>query len=230
MSIAIILSGGIGKRMKSSLPKQYLIVQGKPIIAYTLDKFQNNSNVSAICIVVAQPWQDYVSEVVKEHDISKFALFATPGDTRQKSIINALTAIKSALNPPDSEIIIIHDAVRPLVSDMQINDCVEQCSDVDGVMPAFNVKDTTYYCENGLISQLLDRSCLYSGQSPESFVFKKYYDACMSASPDLIESINGTSEMAFLKGLTVKVIDGDENNFKITTPSDLIRFKEMVSK
>ena len=90
------------------------------------------------------------------------------------------------------------------------------------------MKDTVYLCEDGnSVSGLLDRSKIYAGQSPEVFVFSKYLEANENLSPDIIFSINGSSEPAVLAGMDIAVIRGDEDNFKITTENDLKRFEEI---
>ena len=126
--------------------------------------------------------------------------------------------------------VIIHDAARPLVSAETITACLEGCREHDGVMPALPVKDTVYYGAGGKIESLLDRSRVIAGQAPEAFRFEKYYGANLKLLPDRILQINGSTEPAILAGMEVQYIPGDERNFKITTQTDLERFREIVSR
>ena len=97
-------------------------------------------------------------------------------------------------------------------------------------MPVLRVKDTLYFSENGkIISELLDRDKIFAGQAPESFVFGKYFIINQTASIEEIDTIRGSSEIAFKHGLKIKLIDGDENNYKITTIADLEKFKNYIA-
>ena len=227
MAIAIILSGGVGRRMNSSVPKQYIEVDNKSILAYTLNVFEKNDLISEIVIVASPDWKEYIESQLRKFGIRKVVAYAEPGVCRQASILNGLKVCKEIINNYD-ETVVIHDAVRPMLSQELLNQCISECQHSDGVMPAFPVKDTIYYCVNGSINQLLDRSKLYSGQSPESFKFGKYLSAHKGYSEEDLKAINGSSEIAFKHGLSVKIITGDEHNYKITTESDLKRFEKEV--
>ena len=173
MNIAIILSGGVGSRMGLNIPKQYVVVNGQPIISYCLQTFLCNEHTDAIVIGVADEWKEYVIEQMEKLHPAKPVFYAAPGETRQYSIFNALRVVKDQGYSDDS-FVIIHDAARPLVSDELINRCYEACNRADGSMPVIAVKDTTYYSEDGKsITSLLDRSKLWAGQAPEAFVFGK---------------------------------------------------------
>ncbi len=227
MNIAIILSGGVGSRMGNNIPKQYIELKNKPIISWCIQKFVSREDIDAIVIVIADEWIDYVKTHISS-EINKF-IFAKPGETRQFSIYNGLNAAKDA-GFLDDDIVIIHDAARPLVSNKIIDDCINGLKEgYDGVMPALEVKDTTYLTNDGtIISSLLDRSKLRAGQSPESFRLGSYLALHENMSKDELLKINGSTELAFKAGKKVKIIKGDEGNFKITTPEDLLRFKQII--
>lgn len=229
MNIAIILSGGVGSRMGLDIPKQYVVVNGRPIISYCLQTFLDNEQTDAIVIGVADEWKAFVVEQVEKLKANKPVFYAEPGETRQYSIYNALKVVK-ANGYDDNCIVIIHDAARPLVSDVLINRCYEACKKADGAMPVIAVKDTTYYSENGKnITSLLDRSKLWAGQAPEAFVFGKYIRVHENMSHDELLKINGSTEIAFKQGLKVEMVEGDPMNFKITTPEDLSNFESIIN-
>lgn len=229
MNIAIILSGGVGSRMGLNIPKQYVVVNGQPIISYCLQTFLCNEHTDAIVIGVADEWKEYVMEQMEKLHPAKPVFYAAPGETRQYSIFNALRVVKDQ-GYSDDCFVIIHDAARPLVSDELINRCYEACDRADGSMPVIAVKDTTYYSEDGKsITSLLDRSKLWAGQAPEAFVFGKYLQIHESMSHEELLKINGSTEIAFKQGLKVEMVEGDPMNFKITTPEDLSNFESIIN-
>lgn len=228
MNVAIILSGGVGSRMELELPKQYVVIQGRPIISYCLKVFIEDDNTDAIVIVLANEWKDFVSESLQMMNVCKPIYYAEPGETRQFSIYNALKVIREK-GYSNSDIVIIHDAARPLVSHQLINRCYEGCKKVDGVMPVIPVKDTTYLSKNGkTIDALLDRRQLWAGQAPEAFVFGKYLKAHDDMAHDDLQNINGSTELAYKAGLKCIMVSGDPMNFKITTPEDLSNFESII--
>lgn len=230
MNIAIILSGGVGSRMGLNIPKQYVVVNGQPIISYCLQTFLCNEHTDAIVIGVADEWKEYVMEQMEKLHPAKPVFYAAPGETRQYSIFNALRVVKDQGYSEDS-IVIIHDGARPLVSDELINRCYEACVRADGSMPVIAVKDTMYYSEDGKsITSLLDRSKLWAGQAPEAFVFGKYLQIHENMSHEELLKINGSTEIAFKQGLKVEMVKGDPMNFKITTPEDLSNFESIINQ
>ena len=229
MNIAIVLSGGIGSRMGLNIPKQYVLVNNRPVISFCLQTFLEDKYTDAIVIVVADEWKKFVQDEVGVLKPQKIVMYAKPGETRQYSIFNALNVVKDN-HYNDEDIVLIHDAARPLVSHALIARCYNGCSKVDGVMPVVPVKDTTYLSKDGKhICSLLDRSQLFCGQSPEAFRFGKYFEIHREMSREELLKINGSTEIAFKAGLDCQMIEGDPINFKITTPEDLASFESIVN-
>ncbi len=227
MNTAIILAGGVGSRMGVDRPKQYLVIDEKPIIVYCLEIFEKHSDIDKIVIVVSDEWKDYVIENVEKYGITKVCGYAPAGRTRQHSIYNGLKCTEA--NAPETDVVIIHDAARPLVSDKIIKDCIIGAVEDDGAMPVISVKDTIYQSKDGKsIGNLLKRSELFAGQAPESFDFKKYLDIHNSVSDDEIASTAGSSEIAYRHGMKVRLVEGSERNFKITTIEDLETFETII--
>ena len=234
MNIALILSGGTGTRMGTDIPKQYIEVCGKPIISYCIECISKHPLIDAIQIVAEEEWRELISESIeqlaktKEAEISsKFKGFSKPGVNRQLSIYNGLEAIKTYAD--DNDYVFIHDAARPLLSAKQITDCLEAANGHDGVLPVLPMKDTVYSSTDGkTITSLLNRKEIYAGQAPEVFQLGKYYEANKQLLPDKILQINGSTEPAIMAGMDIAMIPGDENNFKITTKSDLERFERII--
>lgn len=230
MNIALILSGGIGSRMGSSIPKQYIEVGNKPIISYCIEQFSSHKRIDKIQIVADLAWQDAIGKWLEKDDWKKkFHGFSTPGENRQLSILHGLEDIKKDME--DSDYVIIHDAARPLLSGKLISECLDKAIGHDGVLPVLQMKDTIYFSKDGeQISSLLDRQKVFAGQAPEVFRLGVYYRANLRLLPDQILQINGSTEVAFLAGMDMVMIPGEERNFKITTKADLERFRSIIEK
>lgn len=235
MNIALVLSGGTGTRLGGEIPKQYRVVGGKPIISYCLETFIKQEEIDAIQIVADLTWQDFVAE---NSNMSigdaitwkkKLKGFSLPGENRQLSIWNGLQDICNYAG--ESDVVLIHDAARPLLSEKLILECLNGMEGYDGVLPVLPMKDTLYLSENGeKISGLLNRSQIFAGQAPEAFRLRKYYRANKALFPEQMKQINGSTEPAIIAGMKIRMIPGDERNFKITTKDDLMRFEEIVAK
>lgn len=223
MKIAIILAGGTGTRLGEDCPKQYLEINGKPIIAYSMQAIGLCKKIDAIRIVADEMWQDYIRKHVC---MDKVTGFSEPGANRQLSIWNALCDLRGEADP-DAKVF-IHDAARPMLTEDMVVRYLEAAEGYDGVLPVLPMKDTVYLCQDGkTITSLLERKEVVAGQAPEVFVFEKYYRANEALLPDKILQINGSTEPAILAGMNVATIPGDERNFKITTQADLERFRQI---
>lgn len=230
MITALILSGGTGVRLGGNIPKQYIEVNGRPVIAWCLETFMAHPMVDRVRIVAAPEWREYLRESGGcRNDITeKFEGFSDPGQTRQLSIMSGLKDMASDTASAD-DIVIIHDAARPLVSSELISNLIAAAREHEGALPYLPMKDTVYYSTNGkVIESLIDRGCLYAGQAPEAFRFRRYYDACFSLSEEQVMKINGSTEPAVMAGMDIAMIPGDEKNFKITTQADMERFLQLV--
>lgn len=228
MNIALILSGGTGIRLGLNIPKQYIEVNGKPIISYCIESLSAHGQIDVIHIVAESDWQDQIKMWLASFGLGKkLHGFSNPGKNRQLSILHGLSDIREYAE--DSDYIFIHDAARPLLSARQITDCLDAAEGHDGVIPVLPMKDTVYSSTDGKrITALLDRSQIYAGQAPEVFKLGVYYAANIRLLPDQILKINGSTEPAVMAGMDVVMIPGDESNFKITTKEDLERFKEIM--
>ena len=230
MNIALILSGGTGARMYSKIPKQYIEIRGMPIVKYCIDKLSLHNGIDALQIVADLPWYDQIMKCLDKEDIrNKFRGFSAPGANRQLSIYHGLKDIKEYAE--DSDYVLIHDAARPVISEALITRCLSAAAGHDGVMPVLPMKDTVYYSTDGVkVKSLLNRNEIYAGQAPELFQLGAYYEANKKLLPDQILRINGSTEPAIIAGLDIVMIPGEESNFKITTKSDLERFRKMIEE
>lgn len=257
MNIALVLSGGTGTRLASSVPKQYLEAGGKPVIVYCLETLFTHEKIDAVQIVADSAWHGLILSCMENMKCpagpsvcagtlgilsgmsaaakrmqeakagGKFHGFSTPGKTRQLSILNGLKDILQYASGTDS--VLIHDAARPQLSGELISACLSALDGHDGVLPVLPMKDTVYFSEDErTVTSLLERQKLFAGQAPEAFRLGKYFEANDRLLPERIYAINGSTEPAVLAGMDIAMIPGDENNFKITTQADFKRFEAII--
>lgn len=228
MNIAIILSGGQGCRMDMDIPKQYIEVDGRPIIAWCLETFVKHRAIDALIIVLDPQWQTFVASLPVLSGPDKPIYYAHSGDTRQQSIYNGLKRAEEC-GTVDEDIVIIHDAARPSVSIRVIDDVLNACSGCDGAIAVLPVADTIYMSTDGLyLSGLLPRDMLFAGQTPEAFRFKKYLRVHETLPQEDWRTMKGGLEIAYRGGLIIKFVQGAESNFKLTVPDDLERFSRSL--
>ena len=229
-AVAILLSGGTGSRLGADIPKQYIEINGAPVIRYPIRTLLSHPGTEMLCIVCQDEWRAFIMSQVETcrseglEDDTRI-LFAHPGVVRQESIYKGLLELESTGLGPDTPVIIT-DAARPLVTHELLDRCLEALPGHDGVMPVIPMKDTVYESRDGKsVSGLLDRSTIYAGQAPEFYYLGNYTEAVRKLTPDEILTINGTTEVAIWAGMDVVMVPGDEDNFKITTQADLERFE-----
>lgn len=230
MNVALILSGGTGTRLGMKIPKQYIEVNGRPIITYCLERLFWHEGISAVQIVADSAWRGNIEQWLPENRLrQKFRGFSEPGENRQMSILHGLEDIRRyAL---EEDYVLVHDAARPLVSSELISKCLDVGDGFDGVLPVLPMKDMVYSSSDGKkITGLLKRSEVFAGQAPELYRVGKYYAANRRLLPEKILQVNGAAEPAVLAGMDIALIPGDESNFKITTMADLKRFREIIGR
>ncbi|HDS09087.1 MAG TPA: 2-C-methyl-D-erythritol 4-phosphate cytidylyltransferase, partial [Firmicutes bacterium] len=217
-NVAIIAAGGSGKRMGAEMPKQYLLLSGKPILLHTLNKFEDALSIDAIILVLPQNDIDYVKkEIVDKQGISKVTDMIAGGKERQDSVRNAIDLIDD-----DTEIVVIHDGARPFITTELINLSVERALEEGAVALGVPVKDTVKSVnDRGIIRKTLDRDTIWIAQTPQAFqreviceAYRKAYKNNYSATDDscLVERL----------GIEVRMITGSYDNIKITTKDDII--------
>ncbi len=234
MNTAIILSGGIGSRISSDVPKQYIEIDGQMIITRCIRAILQCDDIDGIVIAAGAEWRALIEGEAKDCIgalfLDRFKGFSDPGKNRQLSIYNGLKFIETFGIASNSDIVIVHDAARPLVSADLLSECISACNEHDGAMPVLPMKDTVYLSEDGrTVASLLDRGKIFAGQAPEAFLFGKYLKVNEALLPERILNINGASEPAVIAGMDIAMIKGDETNFKITTDNDLKKYRDIVA-
>ena len=226
-SIALIPAAGMGKRMGASINKQYLQLNGMPIVARTISVFEQSPLIDAIYLVIPAEEIPYCQKhVVEAFGFRKIAAIVPGGRERQNSVMNALKAMREHVS--DDNVVLIHDGVRPLITENVLHESIKTASLHDGGVVAVPVKDTIKSVRDGIVYDTPQRESLWQAQTPQSFRFGTIYSAHLSAEAD---GFDGTDDASLVErtGGEVHIIRGDYRNIKITTPEDLILAEAFLS-
>ena len=215
---AIIPAAGKGKRMLHSVPKHFIRLEDKPVLAYTLDAFEKCPDVNQILVVTRSGEENYcLKEVVEKFRYKKVLKIVIGGDRRQDSVYCGIKELDV-----DTDIVVVHDGVRPFVSQNTISEAIRLAMFADGVVTAVPVKDTikNVDCE-GIIMSTPDRSTMWYAQTPQVFKRRILEEAYIRAYND---KFTGTDESSLVEriGYKVKIVEGTPDNIKITTKEDLL--------
>lgn len=227
MNIAIILAGGSGTRMGSDIPKQFIDIYGKPLIIHTIESFDVNNNIDYIAVVCKKEWQEDLKIWTRKFGINKLKWIIDGGETRQESIYSALENIREDVK--DDDIVVIHDAARPLISQRIINDNVMGAKVYDAVDTVIPTADTIVKSKDSkTINSVPLRKELYLGQTPQSFKYKLIFKAHEYAIKNNKGDATDDCQLVLNLNEKVNLVNGDKLNFKITTFEDLLLLKAVI--
>ena len=226
MNIAIILAGGSGSRLGGDLPKQFLKVAGKTIIEHTIDVFDTCSLVDEIAIVSRQDYMEEVKQLVAANRYSKVRRVLPGGQERYHSSLSALQAYQN-----DSDTLLFHDAVRPLVTHRIISDCIEALQRYRAVNVAVPTTDTIMQVnDQNCITDIPPRKYLRNSQTPQCFkreVIARAYRLALQ-DPAFTTTDDCGVVRKYLPDEPVYVVDGDTSNMKLTYKEDLFLFEHLL--
>ena len=226
-NIALIFAGGIGKRMNStSRPKQFLEHNGKPIIIYTLELFDNHPNIDGIVVVCIESWIPFLQKQLKKFEINKVVKIVPGGETGQDSIYNGLVAIDS-LYEKDS-CVLIHDGVRPLITEKTISDCIEMVQNKGNCIVCVPTVETFIVKQEDGSLNIPSRSNSFIARAPQCFILADIFSAHQKAREAGIHDFIDSCTMMSHYGYQMNTVMGPTENIKITTPTDFFIFKAMV--
>lgn len=220
----IVLAAGQGKRMKAGKNKQFIELEGKPVIVHTLSVFEADPWCSEIKLVINEKEKDIFKELLHQYPVQKIKEMVIGGEERQDSVYNGLTSLQSA------EIVLVHDGARPFISQEVIHNLVEKASKEGAAIVGVPVKDTIKRVSKaGVVEQTVERSSLWSIQTPQAFrypILKEAHEKAKTA------NYLGTDEASLVERIQVPVhiVEGEYENFKLTTPEDLILAKAFLQK
>lgn len=218
---AVIFAGGVGARMKSlDIPKQFINVDGKPIIIRTLENFAKHSMVDDIVIACLPDKIDYLHSLIAQYKTPKVTSIVPGGDSGHASIHNGLVEVQGFASPDD--IVLICDGVRPLISQKLITDCIETASKYETAVPVTPSIDSVLQSEDGeTCRKSLPRKQMYITQAPQGYTLKRILDAHAEAEERGIVNPISSSELLIELGQAVHIFPGERDNIKVTTPEDL---------
>lgn len=229
-NIAIVFAGGSGARMGAGIPKQFIEVNGKPIIIHTLDIFEDDPDIDEIYVACKEDCIKKLEKYVKRFLITKVKKIVPGGISGLDSIYQALAAANEE-NAPDS-IVLIHDGVRPCISSDTIRANIESVKKYGSAITCTAMFETPIICRDGSrIEEVLDRSVLYTAQAPQSFYLGDIMEAHHKVRPEnpAYEGFVDSCNLMRSTGKQVHLIPGPRGNIKVTTPEDLYIFRAMIS-
>ncbi|MBK8945513.1 MAG: 2-C-methyl-D-erythritol 4-phosphate cytidylyltransferase [Ignavibacteriae bacterium] len=221
-NIVIIPSAGSGSRFNSPIPKQYVKVLGKELIVYTFEIFQNCNEIDEIIIPAEKKYFEFLLSLKEKYNITKISKIIEGGKERQNSVYNGLTSKKFH----DEDLILVHDAARPLLSQSLLKNSLKVAEKFDSIVIAIRARDTLI-SGNEIVENYEDRSKIYYAQTPQIFRFKILIKAFNIA---IKQNFMATDESMLVKnaGFDVKIVNGEFTNFKVTENNDLDLVEKLI--
>jgi len=213
----IIPAAGRGKRMGGSQSKQFLELAGKPIIIHTLSHFESSDIVDVIVVGIDPNNINKLKRLIREYELKKVKQVVLGGEERQDTVFRGLLALKSE----EVDIVIVHDAVRPFITQKDIVSVTEAASEHGGAIVAVQPKDTVKVCvKDFVVHKTLSRENIWIAQTPQAFKFQLLLESYENALRVGYYSTDDASLFERME-MTVRIIEGTYDNIKITTPEDL---------
>ncbi|EBI2479248.1 2-C-methyl-D-erythritol 4-phosphate cytidylyltransferase [Listeria monocytogenes] len=223
MIYAQILAGGKGTRMGNvSMPKQFLPLNGKPIIVHTVEKFILNTRFDKILISSPKEWMNHAEDNIKKYISDDRIVVIEGGEDRNETIMSGIRFVEKTYGLTDDDIIVTHDAVRPFLTHRIIEENIDAALKTGAVDTVIEALDTIVESSNHeVITDIPVRDHMYQGQTPQSFNMKKVYSHYQNLTPEKKQILTDACKICLLAGDDVKLVKGEIFNIKITTPYDL---------
>ena len=227
-NIALIIAGGSGNRMHQDIPKQFLTVNEKPVIMYTLEAFQTHPEIDCIAVVCIEGWEQVLQAYAKQFNITKLKYVVTGGKNGQDSIRNGVYELEKHFESND--IVLIHDAIRPLVSAEIISDCITKTRQFGCAIATIPCAEAMMQTEDGSVSiGSYPREKLKRTQTPQGFPIGKICELHRRALEKGITNSVASCTLMIEMGEQVYFSAGSEKNIKLTTVEDIDIFKALLA-
>lgn len=228
MNIALIIAGGVGQRTNQDIPKQFINVNDKPVIIYTLEAFQNHKDIDAIEVVCLDGWHDILSAYAKQFNITKLHKIVSGGENGQSSIRNGVYSISESFSKDD--IILVHDAIRPMISEEIITDCINTCKEYGSAITSIPCAEAMLYTTDKVQSdKIISRDELLRTQTPQAFSVGRLKAAHEEALKRGITNSVASCTLMVELGEKVYFSKGSEKNIKLTTADDFEIFRALLT-
>ncbi|WP_288266710.1 2-C-methyl-D-erythritol 4-phosphate cytidylyltransferase [uncultured Methanobrevibacter sp.] len=223
MICAAMLAGGIGSRLKQGKPKQFVKINDKPILVHSVETFLNVSELDKIIVSSPKKCIDKTRTLMEEYFPQNDRIVVIEGGaTRNETILNSIRYMKDQNCEKDS-ILVTHDASRIFVSEVLIEDSIKYSIEVGAASPVIPATDVIFESkEEGKLTDIPLRKNLYHSQTPQSFNIDKFLEIYEDLSEDEIAKLDEAMMLFHLRGADVKLFPGDQGNFKITRPFDIV--------
>lgn len=229
MVYAVIFAGGTGKRMNTrAKPKQFLEVHGKPVLIYTMEKFQDNKDVDKIVLVCLDTWINYAKKLIQEYRLYKVCAVVSGGASGQDSIFHGLQAVWG-LSKQRDDIVLIHDGVRPLIDDETITACIASVKKNGNAITTTPAIETIFTnSKDGCVGEIFNRSQCLMARAPQCFYLNDIYHAHKQAQKDNRLDFIDSAMLMQHYGAKLYTVPGPVENIKITTPTDFYLFRALL--
>lgn len=231
-NIAIIIAGGVGKRMGQSIPKQFININDKPVLVYTLESFQKHPQIDAIELVCLDGWQNVARAYATQYGISKLKWIVTGGESGQESIRNGVYNLEGKV--ADDDVILIHDGVRPLLNSEVISDVIVKCQKYGNAVTSMPYNEQIFVIDpddETTTEKYIPRETLRRVSTPQAYNFalldEKYHEAFEKKVG--IYGSSYTNTMMVDLGVKLHFAAGSDMNIKLTTPENLDFFKAYLN-
>lgn len=227
MNIALIIAGGRGMRMGQEIPKQFLTVADKPVIAYTLEAFQKHPDVDVIAVVCVEGWDSILAAYARQYGITKLRHIIPGGTNGQGSIRNGVFELEKHYSPDD--LVLVHDAIRPMVSQDIISGCIATAREHGSAIVTIPCQEAMLETEDQISTHsTYPREKLKRTQTPQGFALGRLADAHRRALEKGITNSVASCTLMVELGETIYFCAGSEKNIKLTTPDDMEIFKALL--
>ena len=230
MNIALLTAGGVGNRMGQDIPKQFMCIDNQPVIIYTMQAFQHSKDIDAIAIVCIPGWEPIMQAYANQFNITKLKWIFPGGESNQESIFNGIQGLKKG-GCSEDDIILVHDGVRPLVSDRIIAQNIEVCREYGYAVTGLTCKEAIMELVGECVREIdIPRERLVRTQTPHTYHLKTLLNAHESAhTMGILNTVASCTLMAATGIKDQHLVEGSEKNgLKLTRPQDVEIFKAMI--
>ncbi len=228
MNTALILAAGTDARFQMDVPKQFVNVNNRPLLVYTLEKFQAHSEIDEIIVICLDGWQEMVRVYAKQFHITKLTQILAGGDNAQQSTYLGLQFLKEQKNMQSGDIVIIHDAIRPMVSEELITKSIRKCRKSGMGVAAIRVMDAVMRTDNGKVgTESINRDSIMKIQTPQAFDFGYIWEMHNLAKAKGVTGYWDNTGMLTSLGEKIHFSEGSDLNIKVNTTEDVAMFRAL---